>query len=310
MALIQRHPDIEDYFLEISLDDIRSRGGVADVFEEGRLIVLRDYRLDVDFEALASLSKSTDEVQDPTLRKKLKKLLSTSFFEGKAPTEQDGHLRFPDEVRQAIYDVLCRGDRDTFDKASKALKHAHDEILRIFDICFPDYEKFRFIPSVRLTRTLFENLHWDNHSIDDDFHQARIFTNLDTRPRLWNVSHRFTDWVKEHYEEYDLRRFAGKDPNLMLDFITGEVFGGTLRTWMDTQPRHRVAFDPGEVWLGESRIISHQILYGECAAVYMWFVKAASMANTSNRFNARIKQLHGEMRDLRAPVAARLLSSN
>ena len=76
------------------------------------------------------------------------------------------------------------------------MHHAHEETLRIFDICFPDYEPFRFIPSVRLTRTLFENLHWDNHSIDDDFHQARIFANLDTRPRIWNVSHRFTDWVR------------------------------------------------------------------------------------------------------------------
>jgi hypothetical protein len=300
MALIERHPEIEDYFVELSLPEIESRGGVADIFEEGRLVILRDYRLDFDFGALAALSKSTDEIKDPGLRKRLKKLTAPSFFEGKAPTQHGAGLRFPDPLRQAIYDVLCRGERDTFERASTALQNAHSEILRIFEICFPNYEQFRFIPSVRLTRTLFENLHWDNHSIDDDFHQARIFTNLDTRPRLWNVSHRFTDWVGRHYDEYDLERFAGKDPNLMLDFITGEVFGGTRRTWMDRQPRHRVAFDPGEVWLGESRLISHQIVYGESAAVYMWFVKAATMSNLNNRFNLRVEEVHRAMRERQA----------
>lgn len=292
MALIERHPAVEDYFVEMSLADIKSRGGIADIFEEGRLVVISDYRLDFDFGALTALSKSTDEIEDPDLRKRLKKLTSPYFFEGKPPLEVDGKLAFPNSTRQAIYDVLCRGEKETFERASAALQFAHEEILRIFELCFPTYESFRFIPSVRLTRTLFENLHWDNHSIDDDFHQARIFTNLDTRPRLWNVSHRFIDWVRQHYVEYDLQRFAGRDPNAMLDFITGEVFGGTRKTWMDSQPRHRVAFDPGEVWLGESRLISHQILYGESAAVYMWFVKAETMANPDNRFNLRVEEAH------------------
>jgi len=304
MALIDRNPQVRDYFVELTLPEIEARSGVADIFEEGNLILIKDYRLDVDFDALAALSKSTDAIEDPDLRKKLKKLTSPYFFEGKAPVDKDGRLTFSDNVRQAIYDVMCRGDRETFDRASRALKHAHDEALRIFGICFPQYEQFRFIPSVRLTRTMFENLHWDNHSIDDDFHQARIFANLDSRPRIWSVSHRFTDWVRDNYAEHDLGRFAGRDPNLMLDYITGDVLGGTRKTWMDHQPRHRVAFDPGEVWLGESRMISHQIYYGESAMVYMWFVRAASMANPDNRFNRRVEEIHRQMSDQGALPAA------
>jgi hypothetical protein len=292
MALIVRHPGVEDYFVEMSLPEIAARGGVADIFEEGKLILIKDYRLEFDFGALAALEKSPEAVGNRDLQRKIKKLTSPSFFEGQPPVERDGRLIFADSVRQAIFDVMCRGDRDVFNRAAQALKSAHDEVLRVFGICFPTYEPFRFIPSVRLTRTLFENLHWDNHSIDDDFHQARIFANLDSRPRLWNVSHRFTDWVSKHYKEYELERFAGADPNIMLDFITGEVFGGTGRTWMDMQPRHQVAFDPGEVWLGESRMISHQIVYGDSAAVYMWFVKPATMTNPENRFNLRVEEAH------------------
>jgi hypothetical protein len=305
MALIDRHPEVEDYFVEMTLPEIEARGGVADIFEEGRLVLVKDYRLDFDFGALEALSKSTDSVEDPEMRRKLKKLTSPYFFEGKPPVERDGQLVFAEPVRQAIYDVLCSGGRDTFERASRALKYAHEEVLRIFGICFPGYEPFRFIPSVRLTRTLFENLHWDNHSIDDDFHQARIFANLDNRPRIWNVSHRLPDWIRKFYDEHDLGRFAGKDPNLLIDYVTGSVLGGTRNTWKDNQPRHHVAFEPGEVWLGESRLISHQIFYGDSAMVYMWFVKAASMANPDNRFNMRIEEVHRSMRERQAsPVAA------
>ena len=297
MALIERHPKVRDCIVEMSLIDIEARGGVADLFEEGELVLIKDYRLDFDFGALAALSKSTDEIEDLELRRKLKKLTSPYFFKGRTPQERDGKLTFADPVRQAVYDIMCGGDRDTFERAARALKYAHDEALRIFDICFPKYQPFRFIPSVRLTQTLFENLHWDNHSIDDDFHQARIFANLDSRPRIWSVSHRFTDWVRRYYHKYDLGRFAGKDPNLLIDFVAGSVLGGTLNTWMDNQPRHRIAFEPGEVWLGESRLLSHQIYYGEAAMVYMWFVELSSMADPKNRFNARVEAVHREMKN-------------
>jgi hypothetical protein len=303
MALIQKHPNIENYFVEMPLADIEARGGVADLFEEGQLILIKDYVLDFDFGALEALERSTDAIQDREMRKRIKKLTSPYFFEGEPPAERKGTLVFADPVRQAIFDVMCRGDREVFDRAARALKYAHDEALRIFGICFPSYRPFRFVPSVRLTQTLFENLHWDNHSIDDDFHQARIFANLDTRPRIWNVGDRLPDWMRKFYHQHHLGQFAGKDPNLLIDYVSANVLGGTRSTWMDQQPRHRVAFEPGEVWLGESRLISHQIVYGESAMVYMWFVETQSMANDDNRFNNLVESLHREMAAA-DPVAA------
>ena len=295
MAQIDHHPDVENYIHEMTLSEIEVRGGIADIFEEGRMILLKDYRLDFDFGALEALQKSTEKVEDARVRKSLKKLQAPSFFEGEPWETEGSRLVFKEPVRQAIFDVLCKGNREVFDRAALALKSAHDEVVRIFKICFPDYDPFRFIPSVRLTRTLFENLHWDNHSIDDDFHQARIFANLDSRPRIWHTSFRFPEMMQRLYKEHRLERFAGKDPNLMLDYINGDVLGGTRNTWMEGLPKHRIAFDPGEVWLGESRLISHQIFYGESAMVYMWFVRTANMYSSDNRFNQRIEALHKAM---------------
>jgi hypothetical protein len=295
MARIERHPNVSDYILSMSLDEIRQRGGVSDIFEEGKIVLLKDYRLDFDFDAISNLATTIGDVEDKAIRRTLKKLQATSFFEKTGNSTISTVLGRRDESQNPVLDVLCKGNQSVFERAANAIRSAHEEILRIFSVCFPTYDAFRFIPSLRLTQTLFENLHWDNHSIDDDFHQARIFANLDTRPRIWHVSHNYIDYARQLYREHDLGRFAGKDPNLMLDYINGEVLGGTQQTWREALPKHRIAFDPGEVWIGESRMISHQIFYGERAMVYMWFVKAASMANPENRFNNRVEALHQEM---------------
>lgn len=296
MALIHRHPDVEDYLLEMSLLDIRARGGVADLVEEGKMVLITDYRLDLDLAIFATLSKTLDAIDDPLVRRQLKKLEAPMFFDGAKPRGWGNRLRFDDPVRQALFDVMCRGDRDVFNRASTALRQAHDQALRLFETCFAGYDPYRLVPSVRLTQTLFENLHWDDHSIDDDFHQARIFANLDTRPRIWHVSHPIAAMMRLCYDEHDLARFAGKDPNEMLFYINGTILGGFDKPWLDDQPRHRIAFDPGEVWLGESRLISHQIYYGEAALVYMWFMRAGSMADPDRRFNLQVERVHAEMR--------------
>jgi hypothetical protein len=258
----------------------------------------------MDFGALEGLARSTEQIADPDLRWRIKKLKAPQFFEGEQRRGWPGRRRYRDPFRQALLDTLCKGDAEQFDRAATALRQAHDEALKIFDICFAGYEPYRLVPSVRLTRTLFENLHWDDHSINDDFHQARVFANLDSRPRIWHVSHRIPEMMRLLYQQHDLGRFAGKDPNEMLFYIHSEVLGAQEEAWKDRLPRHKIAFDPGEVWVGESRLVSHQIYYGEAALVYMWFVRASSMRNPDKRFNAVVEQVHEEFRTAAAEASS------
>jgi len=310
LASVVKHPELADYIQYMTLDEIAARPkGVMDLFEDGTLIIIKDFRLPFDFGAIEALDNRLDQIEDQKLRRKLKKLEATAFFDGKSPvtTRLPGSLhttlRFEEPLRQGLFDTLCRGDQAIFENARRALKSAHDDLNRIFQTCFPQYRPTRLISSLRLTETLFENLHWDNHSIDDDFHQARVFCNIDRRKRVWNVGHRCVEYLESIYEEHDLGRFAGRDPNLMLNYVAGDVLGGTREIWKDNRPRHSIAFDPGEVWLGESRMISHQIWYGERAMVYMWFVDLHSMDEPRKRFNARVEALHERMQQ-RAPAVA------
>lgn len=302
MATIVRHPSVADYIVEMSLDEIAERPhGVTDLFEDGRLIIIKDYRLAFDHEALESLNSRIDGVEDERILRKLKKLEATVFFEGRAPetiydTNGDPKsLRFDNPVRQALFETLCHGDPAIFNRASSALKSAHDELNRIFKACFPDYIPKKLVPSIRLTETLFENLHWDNHSMIEDFHQARIFCNLDSRKRIWNLGDHCLDYLEANYDQHGLAQFAERDPTEMLRYISKQILGGTTDIYKDARPRHNVAFDPGEVWICESRMIAHQIWYGQRATVYMWYVDINSMHDQGRRFNARIEDLHARM---------------
>jgi hypothetical protein len=303
VALIELHPEVDDYIVQLTLPEIVARGGVEDLVEQGMLVIIKDFRLDADYSLLQELSKSTEAIDDSNVRRHLKKLEAPTFFESQPSRWPWRKRRFSDPIQQALLDALCRGDVRLYEQAAGTLRSAHDQALRVFEACFGRYETFRFVPSVRLTRTFFENLHWDDHSIDDDFHTARVFANLDVRPRIWHVSHRFPDIMRLLYREHDLGRFAGRDPNELVHYINSEVLGGQSQKWRDALPRHRIAFEPGEVWVGESRLVSHQIYYGEAALVYMWFVRIASMVNPENRFNARVEQVHREMACLAAEPA-------
>lgn len=307
MATIVRHPDVEDYFVELTLDEIRKRpDGITDLYEANRLILLKDYRMPIDLDIFQAMSGNITKVDNPRLRKQLKKLTSTKFFEGAGPefTEDEhgggayGSFETEDPVRRAVYDVLCNGDPELFARASTAMKTAHDTALELFSICFPTYEYFRVVPSVRLTTTLFENIHWDNHQIAEDFQQVRIFCNLDQRPRLWHTSHNFVTYAETLYEKHGLERFAGQDPNELNNYICGPILGGTANACKDSLPRHTIAFEPGEIWFGESRMISHQIFYGERAMVYMFFVSPDGMLSPDRRFNQQVEDLHARMAKL------------
>jgi hypothetical protein len=284
MAKIIKHADVEDYFVERTLDEIKSTPhGLIPEYEANRLIVLKDYRLPIDFDAFAEMNANT-QAASPALQKQLKKLMATHILQASPASTEPLH--------RAIFETFCNGDEVLFNRVQSAMRAAHEAVLELFRTCFPNYEHFRVVPSVRLTRTMFENLHWDNHNIDDDFQQVRIFVNLDERPRIWNVSHNFVNFARSVYRDHGLERFAGRDPNEMNDYIVGKILGGTAGACRDAFPRHVVAFEPGEVWFGESRMISHQIYYGERAMVYMFFVKPEGMLDRRRRFNAQVEDLH------------------
>jgi hypothetical protein len=125
----------------LTLPEIAARpNGVADLFEQGKLIILKDFRLDFDFEALAQLDQRTDVISDPKTVKKLKKASATMFFEGEPPVrvlDKSGtpRYKFSESIRQAMFDSLCQGDIGIFHAASAALEKTHHKLHSIGTDC-------------------------------------------------------------------------------------------------------------------------------------------------------------------------------
>lgn len=106
----------------------------------------------------------------------------------------------------------------------------------------------------RLTPTESEDMHYDSYGVTpNDYHNVRVFINLDDKPRVWGVSHKVQDVIAQHRDL--MAPFKDKHPNL---------FNAALNTKLpwDQISRHFISFAPLNMWLVNSQIVAHEIIYG------------------------------------------------
>ena len=94
------------------------------------------------------------------------------------------------------------------------------------------------------------------------------------------------------YGEQRLRRFAGRNGDDLNYFVNNNVLGGMRTPCLDRLPKNHIAFEQGEVWLCETRIVSHQIYHGAKAFAAMYFSTPDSMDRPALAFDQRIARLH------------------
>jgi hypothetical protein len=71
------------------------------------------------------------------------------------------------------------------------------------------------------------------------------------------------------------------------------IFGGWELAGRDGRPRHIGFFEPGEIWLVDSRKVSHQIFYGRRAVSTEFAVDNASMDDPSTHYYAMVERHRG-----------------
>lgn len=282
MTKFVKNPDIPCPIVEVSLSSESAETEVRRLYEDGNLIILRDFRLDLDYKFLASISLDVDG--PPEYRRKLKKF-PMEKIKNLEPSTKDSFQRF-------IFDVVFGGDTGRLNQFREQAASGDQQVYALYRRLFPRYDEYKAIYTWRFTETMYENLHWDNIDTSDDFQQVRVFANLDDRPRLWCISERIDSFAARTYEELDLARFSREAPDRFAAALNNKILGGMERACLDPMPRHHLAFAPGEVWLCESRLVAHQIYSGYRASAAMFYVKPESMDNPELRFNARILRLH------------------
>lgn len=281
MAIIVRDPLVADYIVERELNSEQDLADVRRLYEEGYLVLLKGVKFDLDYAFLNSVS--FDVPGPPEILHKVKKLGGHKFL-ALSPKSSSPLDRF-------VFENIFSSDEGRLAYFQEQVKSGNSQSDALYARLFPQYVATRTVHTWRFTQTMYENLHWDVFGIPEAFHQVRIFTNIATAPRLWRVSHRSDEFAESIYDEHNLARFADKVGDDLLRFVNKDVLFSKTPCF-DRQPKHHIAFEHGDVWICETRLLAHQIYHGERAFAAMYFSDPEGMYRPELGFEARIQRLH------------------
>ena len=271
MPIIFRHPGLPDDFAKISA--VRA-GAPADLipsiirpYEAGRALYFPNLKFDIDHEFWAQLPSEGYP--------RLKKLSSSP---AKADPARDPLL--DKHLSQAGLPA------DLERRLRREIAGVYARVLPVYEALFAGYRFTRRQAVWRLNTIRNENLHVDTYAAPFTDHFARLFINLDDQPRIWMTSWSIDELYERFGDRIDQKLLAKGTPGELHAAVNAAAFGGRSAIWWDSQPRHVVYFDPGDVWAVDSRQRSHQIFYGRRAVSIDFFVDTASMNKPKRQYLA------------------------
>ena len=284
MTQVFIHPELDDYFVEYDFRDTAGETGptvrqsiVADYADE-KIILLRKLQFDAD----------VTFVRNVTFYQKWKwKKLALSNFEAMPPEKRRRHP----EVTEFVKDVFA-GDWGRFDYFLEQAKSVNDRIRAALDTIFANYRFAQRNIIWRFTETRVENMHFDIDRNCDNLELIRAYVNLDEIPRIWYTSGTFSVTANEWYRKLDLARFRGQSYDKLLKELTINAFGDWNVRGRDKVPRHLILFEPGDVWLTDGRLVSHQVIYGRRVVSTLFAAELAQVPDRKKTFAQKMADLH------------------
>jgi hypothetical protein len=281
MTQVFIHPEVEDYFVEYDLRQVVSGQLQNDIladYNNEKVVLLRHLNIDADLDFLRGV----------TFYQKWKwKKLAVSSFE-LMPAKQ---RRKDPNITEFVHDVFI-GDWGRFDYFIDQAKLINNQIRSALDMVFANYIFSQRHIIWRFTETRVENLHFDVDRNCDDLELIRLYVNLDDIPRIWYTSGTFTQVAHESYETLDLSRFRGQSHDKLLKQLTTRLFGDWHMRGRDTVPRHLVLFEPGDVWLTDGRLVSHQVIFGRRVVSTLFVADSNGVPDHKLTFAQKVADLH------------------
>lgn len=268
MAKFFKNPELTDYFVEVPevridtrIDEVPS---IVEAYEAGRVVYFPNLKFDIDFEFWENVP--TDKYPE------LKKISSLALLDPNAADEiLNRHL-----FRAAIPKELA-------DAIRPQLRHFYDQALPIYEKLFAGYQFTIRRATWRLNTLYNEDLHVDTYAQEFTDHFARMFVNLDTQPRIWQTGFTIDEMQKRFGAKVSTETLRSGTRGQVWKELNRAVFG-PQHVWWDNQPRHVVYFDPGDVWIVDSRQVAHQIFYGRRAVSVDFFVDMKTMLNPEKHY--------------------------
>ena len=269
MARLFLNRDLPNYFTSCDLKsaDPETLPKLVEDYETGKVILLENVDLDFDAPFLQSVLFPPE--------RDLKKFKASQFVEA---YEYDG------ELDSRIVESVFAGDRGKASRFAEEVAYLNSRLEHLIERLFPRYRVEEHRTTWRLTETVNENLHIDAYREEISTHHVRLFVNLDDIPRIWHTSYTLDQMLAAHMESLDPDLLATASPGEICRELNQAVFGGWDVAGRDGRPRHVAFFDPGEVWLVDSRKVSHQIFYGRRALSTESAISPQSMARPETHY--------------------------
>ena len=290
MANIELSPTVADPFVRMNWNDegydpIGFRSELGRNYELGKVIILENAPFKINFTLL-------NEISLPSGRKFQK--LSDKFL--CVPK------LYRAEVRRMLHrafglDLMLYLDfRREVGRLSASLRNFARDVFR-------SYRFLKLDVSWRFTPTGPEGLHVDYFKRVEDLHYLRIFVNVDREPRVWTISHQLEGLIERYGDEARLIELVGAPSNAVCARLNEAVFDHVNSLPRSAMDRHTASFAPGDVWLCETRLNSHEIYSGHRLVATDFYVDPASMLDPSQRVEARVKRSLERLRGFHRPLS-------
>jgi hypothetical protein len=262
------NPNLPNYF--VTAPEVNStktaRSYVAE-YESAKVITFPNLKPDIDLEFWSGL----DADKIPALKKFAIYLGSDDRCD---PEQQVRHLNKAGLDSSTAF-LICNHFQATL-----------DVLIPIYKSLFSEYKFDEKKKKVvwRLNQIMNENMHVDVYKEENENHFARMFINLDTQPRIWQTSWPIDDMVHRLKQTASATTVKHKNRGQIWSDINSATFGKSSREWWDSQPRHVAYFSPGDVWIVDSRQVSHQIFYGRRALSIDFAIPKQGMKDPSRHY--------------------------
>lgn len=264
MAIIKKNPALTDYFDE-SDATLSGASSVVRAYEAGKVIVLPRLKLEIDHDFWAGLP--TDDAPGA---KKLR-------IQGRTPS-----------VTGPVDEAL-RADME------RHTRRIYEQVMPAYEALFAPYRFLREIGVLRLNRLVGLSMHIDSYPEEIPTHHARMFINLDSQPRIWQTSYTADEIAKRAAFTPDENGSLGNAEWWTAMRHRGLKEGTPQECW-DDNPRHVCVFEPGDVWVVDSRQMAHQIFYGRRAMTIDFTVDRASMLDPARHYLGLVERLRSHSR--------------
>ena len=285
MTTVKKHPGIgarHQRFDVMSSSDYE-RVDMLKAYESGKIVLLENCGFDLDyglFEGVHIVDHADKHVNYIISKLSMADYLEILWGpEDRFRALEKGGERSPrtSEDEQTFAELKRHLRAVTFNdvelryRLARQILNFQKQVLDFYQKVFPEYGYYKYSINWRLRESRAESMHVDAYRIDRDFHQVKLFINLDTAPRIWNTGEDMQLLISRHLDDMKLREYLGLQYHRFLEECDRLLFD-PVKGPPDCQYFDTTFFDTGDVWTAETRNIPHQIFFGRKMVSVQFYV--------------------------------------